>query len=76
VVEFRIELRRDREMDDLRVLVECAADGEAAARVAQAVERELQRRLFLRIPCVAVPPGSLPRFELKARRLVRIASPA
>jgi phenylacetate-coenzyme A ligase PaaK-like adenylate-forming protein len=44
--------------------------------VAQAVERELQRRLFLRIPCVAVPPGSLPRFELKARRLVRIASPA
>jgi phenylacetate-CoA ligase len=34
------------------------------------VARELQVRLGLRVDVVAVPRGSLPRFEGKGRRLV------
>jgi phenylacetate-coenzyme A ligase PaaK-like adenylate-forming protein len=45
---------------DLRPEIECAA------RVAQA----LRTRLNLRVAVQAVPPGALPRWELKARRVV------
>ena len=48
---------------------------EAVERLTRAVSDEIQRRLYLRVPCEAVPPGALPRFELKARRFVRRSGP-
>ncbi len=38
--------------------------------IAQAVQTEMERRLGLRVPVHLAPPGSLPRWELKARRVV------
>jgi phenylacetate-CoA ligase len=75
VAEYRIELRRNREMDDLRVIIERAPalsveDGEA---LAHRVAEELHRHLALRIDCTCADPGTLPRFQLKAKRLVRVA---
>jgi phenylacetate-CoA ligase len=75
VAEFRIEVARVREMDEARLLLELlpesAAGGEA---LAARVEHSLHQRLLLRLPCAVVPPGTLPRFEMKARRVVRVAS--
>jgi phenylacetate-CoA ligase len=71
VQEFRLEvLERDR-MAELRVLVE-PAPGADGAGLAARVAGEIRRRLLLRVDCLPVEVGSLPRFELKARRLVRL----
>jgi phenylacetate-CoA ligase len=71
VQEFRLEVLERGRMAELRLLIEPApqADGVAlAARLA----REIHQRLLLRVDCQPVEVGSLPRFELKARRLVRL----
>ncbi len=62
--EFRMKAYRVEQMDQLELEVEGPL--EAAQRLAQ----ELQTRLGLRIPVRPVASGSLPRFEVKARRLV------
>ena len=64
VDEFRIVRTRNGEMEDIAVEVE--AQDEVAVRVGQ----ELRQRIGLRIPTRPVPAGSLPRWELKARRIV------
>lgn len=62
--EYRVTARRRQEMDELEVEVESTRDD--APRVAAA----LQAGLGLRVDVAIVPPGSLPRFEGKARRFV------
>jgi phenylacetate-CoA ligase len=68
VSEFRIEVFSRRSMAELKVLVEPVAG--AQRDLAQQVAARLQDRLLLRVPCEEVASGSLPRFELKARRVV------
>jgi phenylacetate-CoA ligase len=68
--EFRIEVSTRRAMSELRVLIDAQSGSDAA--LAQLVADRLHDRLYLRIPCELVPAGSLPRFELKARRVVRV----
>lgn len=69
VAEFAIVVYRRREMRELELRVELvptAADGPAvAARLAADVHAELS----LRAAVTTAPAGSLPRFELKARRV-------
>ena len=40
--------------------------------LSERVSNRLNDRLLLRVPCEVVESGSLPRFELKARRVVRL----
>jgi phenylacetate-CoA ligase len=65
IAEFRITVTREGPLDALGLEVETDADG-CAARVAQA----LHTRLNLRVVVQAVAFGSLPRWDLKARRVV------
>jgi phenylacetate-CoA ligase len=67
VEEFQIEVFRDGELDEARVLLEIEGGGAAAGRVQAA----LRASLGIRLQVASVAPGSLPRFELKARRVVR-----
>jgi len=62
VGEYRVELARVREMDELRCVVEAPAD--VAERVGGAIHRELGIRCLVE----SVAPGTLPRFEMKAKR--------
>ncbi len=68
VSEFRIEVFSRRAMSELKVLLDPqpGTDGDLAERVAS----RLGDRLLLRVPCELVPSGSLPRFELKSRRVI------
>jgi phenylacetate-CoA ligase len=68
VVEFVIEHRRVRQMDEVTLLVECA-DGESPL---ERLGADLRQALGVRIDCRPVPAGTLPRAELKAQRLRRI----
>jgi phenylacetate-CoA ligase len=62
ITEFRVTHDARPAMSELRIEVESNPD------CAAALETRLQSTLALRIPVQNVPPGTLPRFELKARR--------
>ena len=64
VGEFRLVLTREGALDALTVEVE-ASDG-----VAESLSRAFRERLGVRIQAQVVPLESLPRWELKARRVV------
>ena len=72
VAEYRIEVDETGPLPVLRIEVEPHPGAEPdtlASRVDQAIRDTLLFRAEVRV----VPPGALPRFELKARRLVRKA---
>jgi phenylacetate-CoA ligase len=67
VEEFLIEVYTRGTMDELRLLLELADGRDAASRV----QEQLRADLGIRVEVVPVPVRSLPRYELKARRVVR-----
>jgi phenylacetate-CoA ligase len=69
VDEFQIEVFRRGAMDEIRLLLEI--DGHAPDAVVRRVGEAVRRDVGIRIEVMAVPARSLPRYELKARRVVR-----
>lgn len=69
VAEFRIVVDRSGPLADLLVEVE-PLDGSRPTALADAVARAIRDELLLRVPVTAVAGGSLPRYEMKARRVV------
>ncbi len=70
VVEFMIERRRERQMDEVSLLIETAGDGFSTARM----EADLRQALGVRLGCRVVAQGTLPRSELKAKRIREVES--
>ncbi len=70
VVEFRSTVSRRHEMRSLSVAVEPLPGAPEPQALAGAVARRLREALGLNVPVQAVAPGTLPRFEMKARRFV------
>ncbi|MES2569206.1 MAG: AMP-binding protein [Verrucomicrobiota bacterium] len=66
IVEYRVEVSRRGSMCELQLEIE-SDDTNAIP----ALHRALDRAFALRIPVRQVPSGSLPRFELKARRWIK-----
>jgi phenylacetate-CoA ligase len=66
IVEFAIEVRRQREMHELRLKVEIegSADG-----VIEQLGNDIHNDLRVRATIEPAEAGSLPRFELKSRRV-------
>jgi phenylacetate-CoA ligase len=69
VAEYRVEVDTLQALPVLRVQLE-PANGSAEG-IAERVERAIRDELLCRAEVSVVRPGSLPRFETKARRLVR-----
>lgn len=65
VVEFVIERRRERQMDEVQLLIETAGDDFSTDRM----EADLRQALGVRLGCRVVKRGTLPRSELKAKRI-------
>ena len=75
VDEFRVEVRRLAEMTDLRLVVEVDEARWSAAQVAEILDRlrdQLRLACGIRIETAAVGAGTLPRFQLKAKRVVHV----
>ncbi|HZQ49058.1 MAG TPA: phenylacetate--CoA ligase family protein [Candidatus Dormibacteraeota bacterium] len=66
--EFVIERRSVSQMDEVTLAVEQTGAGLSAERL----EADLRQALGVRLGCRIVPVGSLPRGELKSKRLVDI----
>jgi phenylacetate-CoA ligase len=74
VDEFQIEVFRRGAMDEVRLLIEIEGSGSPAALVDETVRGvtdAVRRDLGIRVDVAAVPARTLPRYELKARRVVR-----
>ena len=66
VIEFVIERARERQMDEVSLLIETSVTDFQADRL----EADLRQALGVRLDCRVVPAGTLPRSELKSRRIV------
>jgi phenylacetate-CoA ligase len=73
VVEFRLTVVEGGPLTQVQIEIEpAAATGQPADNsLARRVGAAVQQALSFRADVVPVPPGTLPRFELKAKRLVR-----
>lgn len=69
VAEYRILVDRSGPLADLRLEVEPAA-GTDGRELAETVSRAVRDELLFRVEVSPAPPGSLPRFEMKAKRIV------
>jgi phenylacetate-CoA ligase len=69
VEEFAIEVERVEEMDELTVRAEVKGAEVVASAIAERIARDCAHRLGLRVKVVVAPENSLPRFELKSKRL-------
>jgi len=72
VAEYRVEVRAHRTLPELNILVELPRPNEDGKSLAHRLEAALSGALALRIPVSCVPGGTLPRFEMKAQRWVRL----
>jgi phenylacetate-CoA ligase len=70
VVEYRMTVDESAPLTALRIEVE-PAGGVDGAGLANLVSQALRDELLFRAEVIPVAVGSLPRFEMKARRLVR-----
>ena len=67
--EFRIEVRSVRGMEEVTILCEC--DGDDGESTVSRLAADLRLALGARIECRPVAIGTLPRSDLKSRRLIR-----
>ena len=73
ITEFRIVVSRHREMNHVKLQLEPIAQLSEAdtATLIQRLSKTIKERLQFQAEVTAVPAGSLPRFEMKAKRLIR-----
>lgn len=67
--EFQIEAYKRGELDEIRLHLE--VNGAGPDEVLRSVVEAVRLAVGIRVEAVAVPPRSLPRYELKASRVVR-----
>ncbi len=72
VAEYRVELHINRTLPQLNVQIEATFECQDPDGLTRQVEEALQAALSLRVPVHMLPRGSLPRFEMKARRWVTL----
>jgi phenylacetate-CoA ligase len=71
VLEYQVRISAHQALTELTLRIEPKPDCADIARLAGDLEKAFQTRLALRIPVIPVPPGALPRFEMKAQRWLR-----
>lgn len=71
VAEYQVAINDAGGLAEMVVRVEPTSDCADIGGLARRIDAAFREAFSLRVPVLAVPPGSLPRFELKARRWVR-----
>jgi len=71
VAEYQVNIGTNGALAELNIKIEPATDCRDVAGLIHRLESSFDKALALRVPVTAVSPGSLPRFEMKAKRWVR-----
>lgn len=72
VAEYQVTLDTRSPMLQLNVTIEPTPECSDERGLVHRLEQALQAAFTLRVPVRLTPPGTLPRFEMKARRWVRL----
>jgi phenylacetate-CoA ligase len=72
VTEFQVKISQAREMTELAVEIEPSPGTPDTAVLVHKLEAAFNTAFALRVPVQTVPPGSLPRHEMKANRWVKV----
>ncbi len=73
IVEYEVEIRSQRSLDELLVKVE-TAPGSEFSQVESALHQAFRSQINIRVAVAQAEPGSLPRYELKAQRFKRVSA--
>ena len=65
IYEYQVVIEESREMNEILIRAECDLE------IARALEDSLRDAYSLRIPVESLSKGTLPRFEMKAKRWIR-----
>ena len=68
VGEYRVQLDCRGAMAEMSLEIEAAQNSTDVNNLPERLEQSFQTTLNLRVPVHLVPPGSIPRFEMKAQR--------
>jgi phenylacetate-CoA ligase len=71
IAEYRVEVKMIRNLAELDVTIEPDPGVEDVDGLVSKLARAFQLSLALRVPVKSVSTGSLPRFEMKAKRWVK-----
>lgn len=71
ISEFRVCVRSGNALTQVRLEVEPVGNVQSTHDLAEQISREIQATLSFRADVKLMPPGTLPRFEMKAKRFVR-----
>ena len=71
IAEFRVHVHENGTLSQVRLEIEPTAQAEDLPALCQRVSHTLQAALSFRAEVVAVSAGTLPRFDMKARRFIR-----
>ena len=72
IAEYQVELRQSGVIDEIAITIEPTGGCAAAPALASKLETDLKSAFALRVPVSIAAPGALPRFEMKAKRWVRL----
>ena len=72
VAEFQVQISTQQSLTELVVRIEPIAECREVNALVRQLEKAFQLAFALRVPVRAVAPGTLPRFEMKAQRWMRI----
>lgn len=71
ISEYQVQVSTVRALAELSLRIEPRADCGDVSSLVSGLEKKFQTSFALRVPVTAVPPGTLPRFEMKAKRWVK-----
>jgi len=70
IAEFQVEVSTQRQMAELSVTIEAAPDCPDPKALLESITQALQNATSIRVPVDLVEPGTLPRYEMKAKRWI------
>jgi phenylacetate-CoA ligase len=72
VEEFRVEIFEREALKEIKLILEPRSESSAVKGLGEGVGRRMRERIGLRPEIELVAPGTLPRFELKAKRFFKL----
>jgi phenylacetate-CoA ligase len=72
IEEFRVEIFEREAMKEIKFILEPRSESSAVEGLGEAVGQRMRERIGLRPEIELVAPGTLPRFDLKAKRFFKL----
>jgi phenylacetate-CoA ligase len=72
IEEFRVEIFAKQALKEIKLILEPNPDQSSAEGLAEKIGHRVRERIGLRPQVEVVSPGTLPRFELKAKRFFKL----